>query len=335
MTKLSFIFPVLLALFALISHVQASIAISFSSPQDGAVVPMNSQVLVALDQVPVDYSAAVTQACPDEDSLVLSLPSPSFSANFQLPTSYTGLCTYLAEVRDQDDALVSPQPVPVTVSVKEQLEIASPITNSQLTIGAPFDVLVTTTNTADRVPITLTFSAGASSAISALTNIIQSVILDDGFFTTSTLTVTTSDSNYIAPAPITMNFKYQLSFTYSPKAIFPNIPFQVDLTTSAIPSSPAPEYINLFLFCGASEIYNWMSVPLNTFTTLSGIPVDARSNSYCIISTTPDSVYYYVAYKSIIIATPPFGSQLYPITPVQQVQFAVDIAFPPGIVIPL
>lgn len=182
-------------------------------------------------------------------------------------------------------------------------------------------------------PITLGFSNGSTTTeISGETNFQQERTLGAQFLGTTTLTVTTDSQLYIPPAPITLNFKNGVTFAYSPQIISPGIPFNVYLQKSIPISNAYYSTVSVYLTCGGIQIQTWTRVKMNQLSTLSGIPSDIPSQSNCLLTTTSDGCYY-PASTSISIVPSPSAGQLYPITPAQQVQFAVDIAFPPGITI--
>lgn len=212
-----------------------------------------------------------------------------------------------------------------------QLVIVTPQDQANLISGVPFTVLVTSADPAESIDITLEFDGDITSDSSAITNVPKSVTLGAEYLGSTTLSVI-APSPYIAPADITLSFKNGVTFIYAPREIVPNIPFNVYLQKSIPIVYELYSTVSVYLTCDDVQIMSWSRVKMNQLSTLSGIPADTPSQSNCLLTTTSNFCYY-PASASVSIVPSPTGSQLYPITPAQEAQFAIEIAFSPGIIV--
>lgn len=177
------------------------------------------------------------------------------------------------------------------------------------------------------------FNGDTTTDVPGVTNVQQLVSLGADFVGTTTMSVNVL-LPYIAPADITLNIKNGVTFIYVPQIISPGIPFNIYLQKSIPIIYDWFSIVDVFLTCGDVEIMTWRRVKMNQVSTLSGIPADTPYQSNCLLTTTSDDCYY-PASTSVSIVPSPFGSQLYPITPDQQIQFALDLTFHPEIVVNL
>lgn len=288
---------------------------------DPVSISVGIGVAFSVSSVPVDagdsfwlqlsYVSDPTTSLPFNVELDCNLPgiSPTVqsivsytNATYQVPSNFRGSTCILSILYTQPNYYDLRNQ---TIQVNELVGVASPSHNANLTIGVPFEVVIATSHPDANVGIGLLFTSGsATTSISALTNYQESIILDSSYFGVTSMAIT-ADAPYCAPSPITLNFMYGLSFTYVPSEIVVNVATEIYLSTSATPSSPAPTTVDVYLTCSSTLIYTWNNVPLNQYTLLSALPSNAPAQSGCILSTAPDSTYYYQAQASVnIVLTP-------------------------------
>lgn len=126
---------------------------------------------------------------------------------------------------------------------------------------------------------------------------------------------------------------YEIEFIYGPKVIIGNIPFDIYVEARSLLKSALNFLIPVYLTCGGVEIYMWSDVVANELSTLSPIPSGTPAHPYCFLSSPTQADGYSDATWPVSIVASPFGGIVNPITSAQQAEFAVDIAFPPSVVI--
>lgn len=111
--------------------------ISFSSPQQDEAFAIDDYVTVTLSGLTGVESATVTQICATEAQVSKLFTTIDYSQNFNLPTGYSGGCTYTATMTGSSTPEASVRilvgnPVPVTIDV--------PVSGSSVTSGESFDI---------------------------------------------------------------------------------------------------------------------------------------------------------------------------------------------------
>ena len=243
-----------------------------------------------------------------------------------IPNDYYGVDCLLSIV-DLTDGYVEAHPIPLIVT--QSLKFSTPLPYQKFVVSGPVTFFLTTgyVNLYDQVGVKVQCSE-ADDILALQTNILSTETFNYTFRGICNVSVSSAPAYYSLPDPFSIEIKYKLAFTQSPRVIIGGIPFGIELTATPTPNPSVTNTTDVSLVCkNNATIYTWYQVEIGKLEILT-LPPDVKTYQKCVLMTPSDSSYYH-AIAILNAIRSPFGGFVYPISQEQASQFAKSIAFLP------